>query len=133
MADFRFKSRMIDADHVELTIVVPSPQPHEEVDLEGPIARKTAARWVLGASSGMAKTIGEDLTEELGEVYATLAFSVDRDCVLKAIRTQRCTPESLRANPPEGLDAEAVDLVLEYLLESQSIHLDGHLKCTDDN
>jgi hypothetical protein len=130
---YRFKTKMIDADHVEVTITLPSPTPHSEIDVEEQEARKETARWVIAATLGMAKVVGVDITEPLADVYADVSFALDREVILKAIRTRRCTPESLQANPPGGLDPDVVPIVLEYLFDTHAIYLDGHLKCSGDN
>lgn len=133
MDTYRFKTRMLDEEHVEVTIVMPCPPGHEIMDLDGAAARKGAARWLLSAVGGIAKACGMDILEMMFQVYGEVSFSVDYETLIKTIRETRCTPESLLANPPESMVPAAVEDVLHELMASQVVHLDGYLKCSDDN
>jgi hypothetical protein len=139
MSTYRFKTRllgkehMLGEDHVEVTFVMPCPPDHEMLDLEGAEARKATARWLLASVGGIAKACGVDMMEMLFQLYGEAAFSIDHETLIKTIRETRCTPESLMANPPGGMDPEDVEEVLQHLMDSQAVRLDGYLKCSDDN
>lgn len=129
---YRFTRTRLENGLLEIRIILPGVA-DPDVDLQGAAARKETSRWLLSETSRLASTCEMDLTEACCIIHASVVDNVDQETILRAIREARCTPESLSAEPPAGVDPEILRILLADLLECGAVYLDGHLKCAGDN
>lgn len=131
--EYRFTRTRLENGQLEIRIVSPGTPTDPDVDLEGAHARKETTRWLLSVASGLASACGLDLAEAFYLIHASVLDNVDQETILRTIRQERCTPETLSAEPPAGVDPEILRIQLADLLDSGVVYLDGHLKCAGDN
>lgn len=131
MERYQFKFTPLGDGHVELYIVLPSPQT-EAQDLVGPEARKRIAKWVLASAAGLAATCQINLHEILHGVFTRLVQAVDyeqgRDLVIARVRDEPCPPRELEEHPPGGLTPTAARTIAQMLLDEGVFILNDHLK-----
>lgn len=131
--EYRFTRTRLENGQLEIRIVLPAVPADPDTDLHGPAARKETSRWLLSVVSGLASACGMDLTEACYIIHASVVDNVDQETILRTIRESRCTPETLSADPPAGVDPEILRILLADLLDCGAVYLDGHLKCAGDN
>lgn len=131
--EYRFQRTRLANGQTEIRIVMPSSPTDPDVDLRGADARKETSRWLLSIASGLATACGMGLQEAFYIIYSAVVDNVDQETILRTIREQRCTPDSLAANPPSGIDSEILRILLADLMDSGTVYLDGHLRCAGDN
>lgn len=132
--EYRFTRTRLANDQQEVRVVLPATSADEpDIDLQDAEARKETSRWVLSMASGLARARGMDMVEAFYIIYASIVDTVDEETILRTIREGPCTPESLAAEPPPGVNPEVLRILLADLLDSGAVYMDGHLKCAGDN
>lgn len=133
LSEYQFKQTILENGQLEVRIVMPARPADMETDLRGAPARKEMSRWVLSIAYGLGKICGMDLLETFYLIYTAVVDSVDQELIIKAIREKPCTPESLVADPPADVDPEILRVLLANLIDSGTVYVDGHLKCSGDH
>jgi hypothetical protein len=132
-SEYQFKRARLENGQVEVRIVMPARTMDVDADLLGASARKEMSRWVLSIAYGLGKACGINLLETFYLIYTAIVDSVDQEIIIRAIREKPCTPESLVADPPADVDPEILRVLLADLIDSGTVYVDGHLKCSGDN
>jgi len=132
--EYRFTRTRLANGQQEIRVVLPATSADEpDIDLRDAEARKETSRWLLSGASSLARACGFDLVEPFYIIHASIVDTVDQETILRTIRERSCTPESLAAEPPAGVNPEILRILLADLLDSGAVYMDGHLKCAGDN
>lgn len=109
---------------VEVRIKLPSASASAvkspDVVYEGNEARKAAVQWICSAAANLAKICDVEIYDVMFQVFADTADQIDCETLLGSLvmANKKLTREAVVAAPPEGIDSETAQLLLEAMEES---------------